>query len=128
MKKAVILIVSLCMTVTLMAQESGDSVKKGTVLTLGPVSATGYQHINLPKKNFIIKRGAIANFNSLEGQKVMVEEVLTKNGETVVSIKRKDGLNFFRFWPTATTNLERALAKGELKLTTEKKKSTLDNG
>ncbi|WP_273568293.1 hypothetical protein [Maribacter halichondriae] len=117
MKKAVIFIVSIFMTVTLMAQESSDFVKKGTVLTLGPVSASGYKHIDFPRKNIIIKRGAIADFNNLEGRKVIVEEVQTENGTTEVVLKRKDGRNFFRFWTTVTTDIEKALAKGELKMT-----------
>jgi hypothetical protein len=125
MKKAVILILSIVMTTALMGQESMNSVEKGTVLTLGPVSATGYQHIDFPRKNIMIKRGAIANFNNLEGRKVVVEEILTESGSTKVTLKRKDGINFFRFWPTVTTDIDNALAKGELKLQKAKREDSI---
>jgi len=47
------------MTSSLLAQENLDVVEKGTVLTLGSVNAAGYQHIDFPRKNIIIKRGQL---------------------------------------------------------------------
>jgi hypothetical protein len=91
-------------------------IDQGTILTLGTVSASGYGHIDFPRKNIIIKRGAIANFNALEGEKVRVKEVRSDNGATEVVLQREDGRNFFRFWPTVTADLEQALKKGELVL------------
>lgn len=115
MKKAVILIVSIFFSIVLMAKSNNlSAVQKGTVLTLGACSASGYMHIDFPRKNTIIKRGAIANFNSLEGRKVIVTEIRSKDDTTEIVIKRKDGLNFFRFFPTATANLEKAIIKNEL--------------
>ena len=115
MKKAVIFIVSMCFT-TLMSQVNSNDVKIGTELTLGPVSASGYEHIHLPRKNFIIKRGAIANYNNLEGRTVVVADIITTDGKTEFILKRKDGLNFFRFWPSLNSDAEKALAIGELRI------------
>ncbi|MGB7392769.1 MAG: hypothetical protein WA913_00100 [Pricia sp.] len=100
----------------LFGQENTDMIQKGTVLTLGEVSASGYEHVDFPRKNFIIKRGAIANFNALHGEKVVVEDVLSKNGATEVVLERQNGRKFFRFWPTVTADLDQALKEGELKL------------
>ncbi len=125
MKKAVIFIVHICMTITLTAQKNIDIVEKGTILKLGQVSASSYQYIDFPRKNIIIKRGAIADFNNLEDRKVVVEEVSTLNGKTTVILKRKDGCNFFRFWPTVTSDIEMALAKGELKMLETKREDSI---
>ena len=128
MRKTTIVIAFLFSIGMLQAQENPDVIEKGTVLTLGKVAASSYQHIDFPRKNIIIKRGAIANFNNLEGRKVVVEEVSSLNGKTTVILKRKDGRNFFRFWPTVSSDIEMALLKGELKiLETKRDDSIADN-
>ena len=128
MRKTTIVIAFLFSIGMLQAQENPDIIEKGTVLTLGKVAASSYQHIDFPRKNIIIKRGAIANFNNLEGRKVVVEEVSSLNGKTTVILKRKDGRNFFRFWPTVSSDIEMALLKGELKiLETKRDDSIADN-
>ena len=128
MRKTTIVIAFLLSIGMLQAQENPDVIEKGTVLTLGKVAASSYQHIDFPRKNIIIKRGAIANFNNLEGRKVVVEEVSSLNGKTTVILKRKDGRNFFRFWPTVSSDIEMALMKGELKiLETKRDDSIADN-
>ena len=114
MKIVVILMLGVILTTSSTAQENSPSLDKGTKFILGEVSAEGYAHIDFPRKNVIIKRGAIANFNSLEGVKVVVAEVRSKNNTTEVVLKRKDGLNFFRFWPTVTADVDKAIAQGEL--------------
>ena len=128
MRKTTIVIAFLLSIGMLQAQENPDVIEKGTVLTLGKVATSSYQHIDFPRKNIIIKRGAIANFNNLEGRKVVVEEVSSLNGKTTVILKRKDGRNFFRFWPTVSSDIEMALLKGELKiLETKRDDSIADN-
>ncbi|MGB5437128.1 MAG: hypothetical protein WBM98_14630 [Maribacter sp.] len=128
MRKSAIMIAFLFSIGMLHAQDNSSVIEKGTVLTLGNVTASSYQHIDFPRKNIIIKRGAIADFNNLEGRKVFVEEIVTANGKTKVTLKRKDGRNFFRFWPTVTSDIEMALAKGELKMpNTKREDSIADN-
>lgn len=116
MKKALIFIVSLLITTTSIAQKNLDLVEKGAVMTLGIPNAEGFRYIELPRKNIIIKRGAIANFNNLEGLKVVVAAVRIQNDNIEVTLKRKDGLKFFRFWPTVTADLQNAIIQGELKI------------
>jgi hypothetical protein len=42
-----------------------ENIQKGDLLILGNTSSSGYQHIDFPKKNIIIKKGAIAKFYAL---------------------------------------------------------------
>ncbi len=113
--KKIAIFIALVFSVGLMqAQESSTIVEKGEVLTLGKASATGYKHINFPRKNFIIKRGALANFNALNGDKVVVQDVFTENGLTKIILLRKNGNKFFRFWTSVEANLDKAIANGEL--------------
>lgn len=114
MKKVAFFLASMLMTVTMAAQDNQNRIMEGAEFTLGKVNAAGYSHIDFPKKNFIIKRGAIANFNVLVGKKVVVTEVRSMNGKTQLVLKPKDGSKFFRFWPTVTADYEKALEKGEL--------------
>ena len=114
MKKIAIFIALIFTAGSMQAQKSSTMVQKGEVITMGKVSATGYKHINFPRKNFIIKRGALANFNALNGEKVVVHDVFTENGDTKIMLKRKNGTNFFRFWTVVEANLEKAIANGEL--------------
>lgn len=125
MKKAIILVLNLLMTATLLAQENVAIIEKGAILKLGKASALGYKHIDFPRKNTIIKRGAIADFNNLAYRKVVVKEVLSRNGDTKIVLERKDGLNFFRFFPTVEASLEKALAKGELILPNSNKEDSI---
>jgi hypothetical protein len=98
------------------AQEQGSTIAIGDVLVLSQPSSSSYLYIDFPKPNIIIKRGAIATFNNLIGQKLTVIEIITtKDGGKDAVLVRKDGRNFFRFFPKVTSNLNKALANGELK-------------
>ncbi len=101
----------------LQAQEQKDTIVKGDILILSQPLGSSYFHIEFPKKNIIIKRGAIANFNNLIGQKLVVDQIiLFEDGTTEAILKRKDGKNFFRFFPKVKSNLDKAVATGELKI------------
>lgn len=117
MRKVIFLMTLLGSFAWVQGQVNGTIIENGTVLTLGePSAGTTYQHIHFPKRNFIIKRGGIADFKQLRGKKVEVEDVVSfENGTTKVVLKRKDGLRFFRFYPNVKADLEKALAVGELK-------------
>ncbi len=98
------------------AQEQHNPITIGDVLVLSQPSGSSYQHIDFPSPNIIIKRGAIANFNNLVGQKLIVKEIIIDDdGGKRAILVRKDGRNFFRFFPSVTSNLDKALTKGELK-------------
>lgn len=100
----------------LSAQAPSTALDEGDLVTLDIPLGSEYQHLDFPRKNIIIKRGAIPNFNNLIGEKLVVARILTdKYGRTRALLKRKDGLNFFRFYPSVTADLEKALADGEIK-------------
>jgi len=91
-------------------------VKEGTILTINRPVGEEYQHIQFPRKNFIIKRGGIANLKSVYGKKVeVVSYSYTEKGDTEVTLKRTDGKKFFRNFRTVNAHLEDALTAGELK-------------
>ncbi|TVZ16645.1 hypothetical protein [Maribacter sp. MAR_2009_72] len=103
----------------LTAQTNNDnvqnSVKVGDVYEIGTPKVHKYQHIDFPRANFIIKKGGIANYKTVEGNTVVVTEVKeTKDGNTQIKMKRTDGTRFFRTHPTVTANYSEALASGEL--------------
>lgn len=112
-KNVVFLVLALIFSgLSVSAQTS--SVRLGSTLVLGKADANGYDHIQFPRKNFIIKRGAIADFNRLTGMEVIVEDVVERGDATLVTLKRADGGKFFRFFPEVTARLEAALESGEL--------------
>ena len=116
MRKLFFFIVSLAAFPAVYAQEESLILAEGDVIILGAPRGSDYKHIDFPRKNIIIKRGAIANFNALIGEKSVVERIETDTaGNTEAVLKRKNGLNFFRFYPRVTADLEKALADGEIK-------------
>ena len=96
-----------------LAQE--PQVKEGMVLKL--VKPEGdFVHLQVPKKNFIIKQGGLANMHSLNGNHVVVEKVQQLGDQHKVVLRRKDGRKFFRVYPTLTAHWPEALEAGELRL------------
>ena len=116
MKTILFAIFLFCGTNAVMAQESDNQISEGSIYTLSDPTGHTYKHIDFPRRNIIIKRGAIANYNSLVGMEIVVKELIKdSDGSTTAILARKDGRPFFRFYPTVEANLEKALAIGELK-------------
>jgi len=91
------------------------NIQKGVVLTIEEPSASDYMHVHFPRKNFIIKRGGIADMKTVLGKKVeIIDYSYTADGRTEVTLKRVDGKKFFRKFPTIKADLEDALSTGEL--------------
>ena len=107
------------------AQENSDcdppiNVYTGDMLEIAQPSASTYRYINLPRANFLIKRGGIANFNKLRGQKIQIIEVkTTEDCKTEVRVKRKDGKKFFNTLTTMSIDLDNAVETGEVKLASD---------
>lgn len=98
------------------AQEKSD-LTVGDELLLGQASGSTYLHIDFPRKNTIIKRGGIANFNNLVGQTLVIHQILVEEDGTLQAIlKKKNGGKFFRFFPKIQCDLTQALDKGELRV------------
>lgn len=94
------------------------TINKGDVIEIADPSASTYKYINLPRPNFLIKRGGIANFNRLKGQKIVITEVeITKDCKREIRIKRQDGKKFFNTLKKMSIDLEKAMETGEIKIT-----------
>ena len=116
MRKSILFMEFLFCVSMLNSQSIRNSSVEGDVLILGEPSGASYTAIKFPRKNIIIKRGAIANFNALLGKKLVVEKIETnKDGVEISTLRRKDGLNFFRFFPEIKADLSKAIESGELK-------------
>ncbi len=116
LRKIILTLIFLGGGLALQAQQKQQvAIEKGTVLTLDEPVADEYRYVLFPKKNFIIKRGGIANLKSVRGVEVeVVEYAYTENGDTRVTLKRRDGKKFFRNFKTVDAYLEDALTSGEL--------------
>ncbi|GLB51842.1 hypothetical protein NBRC110019_08810 [Neptunitalea chrysea] len=87
--------------------------KKGDVYVINTPKGNEFHTIDFPKLNTLIKRGTVANYKSVYNTPIVITEV-GKNNE--VTIARKDGKKFFRFYKTVTVDLNKALESGELSL------------
>lgn len=88
--------------------------KEGDVLRISPNDVLTYDHIEVPKKNFIIKRGGLAHMDQIEGAQVVISKIVVRQGKKVAILRRKDGKKFFNVYKTLTAELDGALNSGEL--------------
>ncbi|WP_420401081.1 hypothetical protein [Flagellimonas sp.] len=101
-----------------------DQIEIGDEIILGNPSGSHYKFVDVPRKNFIIKRGGIADLSTLNKTTVTITEIF--NGkEPKVTFKRKDGKKFFRVYKTMTADFDKAVASGELKMIPEKGKAAI---
>ena len=116
MRKILIFTLFAISVLTLQAQQTTVSVSEGDVFTIQDPSGPDFSHIHFPKRNFIIKRGAVPDMKKMYGAKVVVTAVdIQKQGATRVRLERQDGGKFFRHWRTVEASIDQALASGELK-------------
>ncbi|MCX2718241.1 hypothetical protein [Lentiprolixibacter aurantiacus] len=115
--KAILLSIVLMGWFNFMQPDPGmQEIQVNDVLVIQQPSGPDFKHIHFPKKNFIIKRGGIANMKQLAGKKVIVEAIsYDKDGSTLITLSRQDGMKFFRAFPTVKASLEDALDSGELR-------------
>lgn len=94
-----------------------EDVKVGDVLEIGNPETRTYKHIEVPRANFIIKRGGIADYKTLKGEEVVVTAIKEKkDGTQEIKIKRTNGHRFFGSHPVIAANYKEALASGELRV------------
>jgi hypothetical protein len=119
MKKSILFLAALCLTLasTITAQEKyDDMVNVGDELLIGSPSDANYKFIAMPRKNFIIKKGGIANMNSIVNNKVVItRKTYGKNDEVVVTFKKANGGKFFNAYRTLKADLNGAISNGELR-------------
>ncbi|WP_396591469.1 hypothetical protein [Allomuricauda sp. R78024] len=109
------------------AQENHtDLVKVGDQLVIGEPTGVSYQNINVPRKNFIIKRGGIPNMSTLKSSIVTITKI-SSSGNPIITFKRSDGKKFFKAYRTLTADLKTAIGSGEMRLNDHQKKEALIN-
>lgn len=114
MKKYILVAVIFSFFSSVIYAQNAD-VKVGDVFVIGKAHNNNYKHINFPKANFITKRGGIANYENLKGEKVTVTSVdQKKDGSIVVTIKLTSGKAFFNSHKYITVDVEEAIRNKEL--------------
>lgn len=110
-------VMSLTFITNIVAQDKyDDMVNVGDELVIGSPSSNDYKFIDIPKKNFIIKKGGIANMTSIYKNKVTVTKVTwNKNNDAIVTLKRSNGSKFFNAYRTLKADLNGAIVNGELR-------------
>ncbi len=115
MKKILIISFMIFCVLELNAQIEPQSVQTGDILVINQPESKNFKYLNLPRANFIIKKGGIADYKNIVGNRVQVTDVKkNKTGETEVVLERVDGRKFFNSFPSITANLKNALEAGEL--------------
>jgi hypothetical protein len=116
MKKNILLtLLMIFFTGIVFSQNSNSSVKIGDVFIIGEVANNDYKHINFPRNNFIIKKGGIANYNNIPGERVEVTSIKkNKDGSIVATIKLTSNKNFFNSHKYVTVDITEAISEKEL--------------
>lgn len=109
------LLIILFVSNKMIAQKSTEA-RIGETFKIAQMDESRFSHLNLPRANFIIKEGGIADYSKLAGTQVTVTEVRTNSrNETKVILKRKDGKKFFGSFPEIKADYKKALSSGQLR-------------
>lgn len=114
MKKSALLLIALSVAGIINVSAQQNSVEPGTVLVIMKPEGD-FQHIKVPRSNFIIKQSGVANLNSLDRNLIVVTSVYEKNGQTLITLNRKNGEKFFRNYKSLSAKWPSALESGELR-------------
>ena len=122
-----LLLTGLLVTGAYAQEDSYDAtVKVGDELIIGQTTNGSYQFIKVPRKNFIIKKGGIANMGSLVNNKVEITKIKKdRSNTTIVTFRRTNNTKFFNVYKTLSADLNKAMSKGELRLVSPAKKDSL---
>ncbi|MBT8256837.1 MAG: hypothetical protein KJO49_00075 [Bacteroidia bacterium] len=95
-------------------QTSQKDFEVGDQVVLEESSNQQYQFVKFPKKNFIMKRGGVANIKGLYHTKLTIVKI-TESGEWV-HLSKADGSKFFNRYSTIKAHLPKAVEAGELRM------------
>lgn len=104
------------------SQAESAEVKVGDIFTIQKSTNLPFDHINFPNANFIIKRGGVANYKSLDDVKVKVVKLLE---DDMVKLTTVNGKKFFNSYKYVNANMAKALQEGELEYLDLRSKSTV---
>lgn len=97
------------------AQDYNSKVNINDVFLVGKVDSNNYKHINFPRANFIIKKGGIANFKNVVGEKVKIISIKEKkDGTKIATIALESGKKFFNSHKYVTVDIDAAIENKEL--------------
>ena len=97
------------------SQSSVSDFNLGDVFLIGNANYNSYKHINFPRANFIIKKGGIANYKNIKGEKVVITSIKEKrNGKKVATIKLVNSRRFFNSHKYVTVDIDEAIKSKEL--------------
>ncbi|PWH82516.1 hypothetical protein DIS18_09710 [Algibacter marinivivus] len=116
MKKILYLLYFVCGVsfATTSTDLNNNDPKVGDVLKIKQPKSVSFKHIHFPRLNFIVKRGGLANYNSVYEELVIVKKVTDKNGKVQVTLERKDGKKFFGYLKNVTANYTESIDAGEI--------------
>lgn len=115
MKKLVYFVVFGILMAWTPAQAQASSVSEGEEFVLVLPDNGQFDRVEFPRKNFIIKRGGIADMKTVDGNTVVVRSVENEDGQVYLLLARKDGRKFFRHLPEVRAKWPEALDEGELR-------------
>ncbi|TYP69913.1 dihydroorotase [Aquimarina intermedia] len=103
------------LSVTMYAQETTIDVKVGDVFIIGEVDNDSYKYIDFPRANFIIKRGGIANYKKVKGEKVIITSIREqKDGSLLATLALRSNQHFFNSHKHVTAEINEAILQNEL--------------
>lgn len=114
MKKAIVFTILGFFGAASMAHAQANAVASGQEFELMLPDNGTFEHVDFPRKNFIIKRVGIADMKSVDGNTVVVDRIERKEGQVFAVLRRKDGRKFFRHLREVRAQWPEALNKGEL--------------
>lgn len=118
MKKLVYLLLLACSVSFASTQVNTDynnnDPEVGDILKISTPKNLSFKHIDFPRLNFIAKRGGLPSYKSVYEELVVVKKVTDNNGDTIVTLERKDGKKFFGYLKHVTANYTQSIDTGEL--------------
>ncbi|APG64875.1 dihydroorotase [Tenacibaculum todarodis] len=108
-------VLAFFITLFMFSQSSESDFNSGDIFIIGSVKFNNYKHINFPKDNFIIKKGGLANYKNIKGEKVIITSIKQDNkGKRVAIIKLVNSRKFFNSHRYITVDIEEAIENREL--------------
>jgi hypothetical protein len=128
MRNLIFVFVLLFITPKLFGQDHNIMVTDGDVLIINKNHNMPFDHLDFPHANFIIKRGAIANYKSLNGMAVKIKSLYkNSNGDYMADLTPLAGRKFFNRFANVSANLSKAIESNELMRPNLSKESLANN-
>ena len=87
----------------------------GDTFIINEPNAHSFKYVKFPKPNILIKRGTVNRYKSVYGDTVVIDDIVTKeDGSVYVTLKKKDGSQFFGYLNSVKANYTKALEAKEI--------------